>query len=73
MLPPPRPQDNGCLERAHATTRCEFWNFHYGELKVPDINQALQEHLHCYHHRRPHRSLGLLTSHAFLANLSSAT
>ena len=71
VLPPRRPQYNGCVERAHSTTRCEFWNFYYGELKVADINQALQEHLHFYHHRRPHRSLGLLTPQAFLATLGS--
>ena len=72
VLPPRRPQYNGCVERAHQTTRSEFWTFYDGELRVADINRALQEHLHYYHRRRPHRSLGLLTPHDFLANLSSA-
>ena len=73
LLPPRRLQYNGWVERAHATTRCEFWNFYPGELKGTDINRALQQHLHSYHHRRPHRSLSLLTPHDFLANLPSAT
>ena len=72
VLPPRRPQYNGCVERAHSTTRCEFWTFYDGELRVADINRALQQQLHFYHHRRPHRSLGLLTPQAFLATLSSA-
>ena len=58
VLPPRRPQYNGCVQRAHSTTRCEFWTFYLGELRVADINRALQQHLHFYHHRRPHRSLG---------------
>ena len=71
VLPPRRPQCNGCVERAQFITRFEFRNFYDGELRVAGINQALQEHLHFYHHRRPHRTLGLLTPQAFLADLPS--
>ena len=44
-----------------------------GQLTLAAINQALKEHSLFYHHLCPHRSLDLLTPHAFLATLQSAT
>ncbi len=59
VLPPRRPQYNGCVERAHATSHCEFWSLYTGQLTLAAINQALKEHSLFYHHLRPHRSLDL--------------
>ena len=60
-LPPRRPQLNGIVERANRTVRSECWRLYDGELNCAAMNKALQDCLHYYNNRRPHRSLGMRT------------
>ncbi len=61
VLPPRRPQFNGCVERANDSARVEFWNLYTGELTVAAAGAALADYQHFYNYIRPHRSLDLRT------------
>ena len=67
VLPPPRPQFNGCVERANDSARVEFWNLYTGELTVAAAGAALAEYQHFYNHLRPHRTLDMMTPMEYLA------
>ena len=54
VLPPRRPQFNGCVERANDSTRVEFWNLYQGHFTVADANQALADYQHFHNQVRPH-------------------
>ena len=66
VLPPRRPQFNGCVERANDTTRVEFWNLYDGDLTVTEANRALAEYQHFYNHVRPHQTLDWQTPMEYL-------
>jgi len=66
VLPPRRPQFNGCVERANDTTRVEFWNLYDGDLTVAEANRALAEYQHFYNHVRPHQTLDWQTPIEYL-------
>lgn len=66
VLPPRRPQYNGCVERANDTTRVEFWNLYDGAFTVDAANRALAEYQHFYHHVRPHQALDWKTPNEYL-------
>jgi transposase len=72
VLPPRRPQYNGCVERANATTRYEFYARYDGPLNLAAINRALRAYQHHYNDYRPHHSLDLMTPNEYLASLRAA-
>ena len=41
VLPPRRPQWNGCVERANRLARIEFWSLYDGPLTVARVTPAL--------------------------------
>lgn len=73
VLPPRKPQWNGCVERANRTGREEFWECYDGELDVGSLTEALQAWECEYNAVRPHQSLRMRTPAEFLAHHLSAT
>ena len=61
VLPPKKPEYNGCVERANGTSRYEFYPFYEGPLTVEAINRKLAEYQDYYNTYRPHDGIGLLT------------
>ena len=61
VLPPKRPQYNGCVERANRTVRQEFYPFYAGEPTVAGVNEGLIAYLKCYNEYRPHQALDSMT------------
>ena len=41
VLPPRRPQWNGCVERTNRSARIEFWSLYDGPLTVASVAPAL--------------------------------
>ncbi|MFI4894225.1 MAG: helix-turn-helix domain-containing protein [Phycisphaerales bacterium JB058] len=72
VLPPKRPQYNGCVERANGTSRAEFYPFYDGPLTIKAINRALLEYQRLYNDYRPHRSLDLMTLNEYLRMRTAA-
>ena len=72
VLPPRKPQWNGCVERANRTGREEFWECYAGELDVPTITGALRAWENEYNTVRPHHALAMRTPAEFLADHLSA-
>ncbi len=66
VLPPKRPQLNGCVERANDTTRVEFWNRYDGDFTVEAANRALADYQRFYHQVRPHQALDFMTPDEYL-------
>ena len=56
VLPPKRPQYNGCVERANRTVRQEFYLFYAGEPTMAGVNEGLVAYLKCYNEYRPHQA-----------------
>ena len=71
VLPPRRPQWNGCVERANDTSRVEFWSRYDGELAVKDAAEPLAEYLRFYNGVRPHRRLDMATPLEYLAGMAA--
>ena len=73
VLPPRRPDLNGCVERAHSSWRYE----HYASYELPHQIDKLQPLVDAfayrYNHQRPHQALGDLTPAEYLSRLSPAT
>jgi putative transposase len=73
VLPPKRPDLNGCVERAQSSWRYEF----YASYELPDRIDKLQPLVdafaHRYNHHRPHQALGDLTPAEYLKTLSPKT
>ena len=65
VLPPKRPQYNGCVERANRTVRQEFYPFYAGEPTVAGLNEGLAEYLKCYNEYRPHQALDSMTPNEY--------
>ena len=72
VLPPKRPQYNGCVERANGTSRGEFYPFYDGALTIAAINKALKKYQRLYNDYRPHQSLDLLTPNEYVQQLAAA-
>jgi transposase len=72
VLPPRRPQYNGCVERANATTRYEFYPHYRGPLNLDAINRALKDYQDHYNGYRPHQALDLMTPNEYLQSLNVA-
>ena len=72
VLPPRRPQWNGCVERANRTARIEFWNFLDCELTVQAVSAKLLLYEFFYNYERPHSSLDYLTPNEYLVAQEAA-
>ncbi len=72
VLPPKKPQYNGCVERANGTTRYEFYPFYEGSLTLSAINRELDQYQHYYNHYRPHDGVGLKTPMSYYQQLVQA-
>ena len=72
VLPPRRPQWNGCVERANGTARTEFWSQYTGELTCAAVNDGIDDYLHYYNSERPHSAIGMMTPNAHFATLKEA-
>ena len=72
VLPPRRPQFNGCVERANRSARIEFWSLYDGPLTVTNVSPALSDYQFFYNYQRPHASLEYQTPNEYLVQLEAA-
>ena len=72
VLPPRRPQWNGCVERANRSARIEFWNLYDGPLTVADVAPRLARHEFFHNYRRPHWALDCRTPNEYLVGIEDA-
>lgn len=72
VLPPRRPQYNGCVERANGTSRAEFYPFYSGAFTVEAVNRELLKYQQIYNDYRPHQSLDLMTPNEYIQQLMAA-
>ena len=72
VLPPRRPQLNGCVERANRTVRIEFRNQYIGDMTVAGANAGLAGYLDYHNGHRPHSSIGMMTPNAHFDTLREA-
>ena len=72
VLPPRRPQWNGCVERANRSARIEFWSLYDGPLTVAGVAPALARFEFFFNYERPHTSLAYRTPNEYLAALEAA-
>jgi hypothetical protein len=68
VLPPRRPQFNGCVERHNDTARVEFWNLYAGDLTVAAAGGPLADYQRFFNAVRPHRGLDMLTPMQYVAS-----
>lgn len=61
VLPPRRPDLNGCVERSNRTHREEFYELEEIELSLIEHNKQLERWEYTYNHIRPHQALDYLT------------
>ena len=66
VLPSPRPQWYGCVERANRYARTEFWSLYDGSLTVADVAPDLAHYEFFFNYERPHASLAYRTSNEYL-------
>lgn len=71
VLPPRSPKLNGAVERANRTHTEEFYQVYPCSLEMNKLNRELRHWEKIYNTVRPHQSLGYLTPHQFLLQLSS--
>ena len=71
VLPPRSPKLNGAVERANRTHTEEFYQVTAHSLEINKLNRELRHWEKIYNTVRPHQSLGYLTPHQFLLQLSS--
>ena len=57
VLPPRRPQWNGCVERANRAARIEFWNLLDCDLTVEAVSERLLNHEFFHNYIRPHSAI----------------
>ena len=73
VLPPKRPDLNGCVERAQSSWRYEFYASYDLPARIDKLQPLVDAFAHRYNHHRPHQALGDLTPAEYLSRLSSAT
>src|SRR5882762_8663498 len=71
VLPPRSPKLNGAVERANRTHTEEFYQVTPCSLEMKKLNRELRHWEKIYNTVRPHQSLGYLTPHQFLLQISS--
>ena len=72
VLPPRRPQWNGCVERANRSARTEFWSLYDGPLTVADVAPHLAKYEFFFNYERPHASLAYRTPNEYLVASEAA-
>ena len=72
VLPPRRPQWNGCVERTNRAARIEFWSLYDGPLTVAGVAPALARFEFFFNYERPHTSLAYRTPNEYLVALEAA-
>ena len=72
VLPPRRPQWNGCVERANRSARAEFWSLYDGPLTVEHVAPQLSRYEFFFNYERPHASLAYRTPNEYLVALEAA-
>ena len=72
VLPPRRPQWNGCVERANRSARAEFWSLYDGPLTVERVAPQLARYEFFFNYERPHASLAYRTPNEYLVALEAA-
>jgi putative transposase len=73
VLPPKRPDLNGCVERAQSSWRYEFYASYDLPHRIEKLQPLVDAFAHRYNHHRPHQALGDLTPAEYLSRLSSET
>ena len=71
VLPPRKPQWNGCVERANRTARIEFWNRYDGPLTVADVAPKPAEYQFFHNYVRPHTALDCRTPNEYLVQIEN--
>lgn len=69
VLPPRRPDLNGCVERSNRTHTEEFYEVHDFSLEIPILNQQLEEWEKIYNTIRPHQAIHYLTPLEYITKL----
>ena len=73
VLPPKRPQLNGCVERAQGSWRYEFYASFDLPARLERLQPLVDAFAHRFNHHRPHQALGDQTPAEYLASISSGT
>jgi transposase InsO family protein len=66
VLPPKRPDLNGCVERAQSTWRYEFYGCYDLPHRLDKLQPFVDAFAHRFNHHRPHDALGGLTPAEYL-------
>ena len=72
VLPPRRPQWNGCVERANRSARAEFWSLYDGPLTVEHVAPQLAKYEFFFNYERPHAALAYRTPNEYLVAQEAA-
>ena len=70
VLPPKRPDLNGCVERAQSSWRYEFYASYDLPHRIDKLQPLVDAFAHRYNHHRPHQALGDLTPAEYLSQIS---
>jgi putative transposase len=73
VLPPKRPDLNGCVERAQSSWRYEFYASYDLPHRIDKLQPLVDAFAHRYNPYRPHQALGDLTPAEYLNTLSTLT
>lgn len=73
VLPPKRPDLNGCVERAQSSWRYEFYASYDLPRRIEKLQPLVDAFAHRYNHYRPHQALGDLTPVEYLKSISPGT
>lgn len=73
VLPPKRPDLNGCVERAQSSWRYEFDASYELPHRIDKLQPRVDAFAHRYNNHRPHQALGDLTPKEYLSRLSRET
>ena len=73
ILPPKKPEYNGCVERANGASRYEFYPFYRGPLTLNAIHRELTQYQSYYNSYRPHDGIGLYTPMEYYQQLAHST
>jgi putative transposase len=73
VLPPKRPDLNGCVERAQSSWRYEFYASYELPHRIDKLQPLVDAFAHRYNNHRPHQALGDITPKEYLSRLSRET
>jgi len=73
VLPPKRPDLNGCVERAQSSWRYEFYASYELPYHIDKLQPLVDAFAYRYNHHRPHQALGDLTPAEYLTRISPKT